>query len=634
MVHTKRTTETVQFSPSATFIHGPVGTGKSTVARLIDFCFGGRLEKTPAIQQEFISAELILELSKFACRFERAMTDNSALRVTWNDGHGDIGSVNAPFDDDGVRLLNADVYNLSDLIFYLCGVTPIKVRKRYRDPDSPLVRLSFRDLLWYCYLNQDHLDSSFFRLEDPFRGLKSRDAMRFFTGLHSDRLNQLEIDLVSTLDGQRSKREAVSHIRSLMARFQLGTELDLVDQTKKVQQELLEASARRDELDRTRSSETHAVDPLRMQLRQLTSEIADLEIALSDTDELIGQQESLRSELITAKIKATRTEQAGNILEGVDFGQCPKCGADISDIDGKSGVCRLCRNTPKSEEAVVSIGFEALRRDLNERIDELTDSIARRRATRERQQRSLSQANARKAALDRQLADELAKYDSAFVTSIRATDREVAMLQERLASLERLKELPEAVNRLEEEAGELQGQIDRLRSAVKEERARLQQADEHVQRIADRFLDILLYVGFPGVYNDDHVVLHPRNWRPMVVHGEQEWGFFDAGSGGKKTLFNVCYALAVHSVAAENNLPVPSFLIIDSPTKNISKDEDPKLVRALYDAIYQLASTLPIQFLLIDSDLVKPRIDLPEFSQRRMAGTSDAPSLISYYKGP
>ena len=79
---------------------------------------------------------------------------------------------------------------------------------------------------------------------------------------------------------------------------------------------------------------------------------------------LIVQGKSVQSDLITAKIKATRTEQAGNILEGVDFGQCPKCVADISDIDDQPGVCRLSRNIPKSEEAVVSLGLEALRRDL------------------------------------------------------------------------------------------------------------------------------------------------------------------------------------------------------------------------------------------------------------------------------
>ena len=42
---------------------------------------------------------------------------------------------------------------------------------------------------------------------------------------------------------------------------------------------------------------------------------------------------------------------------------------------------------------------------------------------------------------------------------------------------------------------------------------------------------------------------------PLFVHRDQEWSFWDSGSGGKKTLFNVCNALAVHAVALERDMP-------------------------------------------------------------------------------
>ncbi|MGH9957089.1 MAG: hypothetical protein ACREBC_08160, partial [Pyrinomonadaceae bacterium] len=138
-------------------------------------------------------------------------------------------------------MLDVEVYNLSDLVFHLCGVSPIKVRQRSRDPDSPLIRLSIRDIWWYCYLDQTHLDSSFFRLEDPYSGRKSQDAMRFFTGLHSERLSQLETELMRTIDEQRTKRAAVQQIRSFMTRFDLGSELDMVGQLQAAERELAEA---------------------------------------------------------------------------------------------------------------------------------------------------------------------------------------------------------------------------------------------------------------------------------------------------------------------------------------------------------------------------------------------------------
>src|SRR5258708_17428913 len=169
--------------------------------------------------------------------------------------------------------------------------------------------------------------------------------------------------------------------------------------------------------------------------------------------------------------------------------------------------------------------------------------------------------------------------------------------------------MPRAINALEEEAGALQGAIDRLRSAIDEERSRLRLAEENVAVIAARFKSIMLSVGFPGVVEADEVVIDTRSWRPVSLHGGQEWSFWDAGSGGKKTLFNVCYALAVHEAAHERGMPVPNVLVIDSPTKNISDDENPELVRALYREIYRLASTagdhVP-QGLLIDTDVCDP----------------------------
>jgi hypothetical protein len=635
-VRTKQTTEIVLFSPTVSFIHGPVGTGKSTVARLIDYCLGGSLERTPAIQQEFVSSELTATVGAFTVQFERGAHESRSVRASWSDGGSAMGSVSAPLDASPSPIYGDDVFNLSDLIFKLCGVQPIKVRRSKLDPDSPLVRLSFRDLLFYCYLEQDHLDSSFFRMEDPFKKLKSRDAMRFVTGVYSERMNELDAELFKAIDDQRTKRETVEQLRVFMQRFHLATEFDLQAQVNEVTEELRIALESRDEMERSRTSQTHAVEPLRDRLRQLSGTIDAARRAVADVSLRIEQNESLRSELVMAKVKANRSEQAGRLLQGVQFGQCPQCGSDVSGRASPQGECSLCGSPPRIESQTPSIQLEALRRDLNERIDDLTDSIARQKRECERQNRQLIAVIAQKRSLDEQLADELAQYDSAYVSSVRAADREVARLQERLVSLQRLQELPQALTELEEQAGRLQGRIDALRSALAEERGRLKEADARIKEIGDRFLDIMRAVGFPGVYGGDRVDLNSRNWLPVVSHGDQVWNFYDAGSGGKKTLFNVCYALAVHTIAAEHDLPLPTFLLIDSPTKNISEDENPELVKALYREIYALASRegRTLQFLLIDSDLIEPDPVVAEFLNRRMAGEPDAPCLISYYHGP
>ncbi len=637
VVRTRKTTEQVILSETVTFLYGPVGTGKSTVARLIDYCFGGELERTPAIQQEFVSVVLGAKLGEYECTFERGAEDTQAVRVTWTRGEDDFGSVNAPLTAGDATLLEAEVYNLSDLLFHLCGVEPIKVLKRSRDPDSQMIRLSFRDIWRYCYLDQTHLDSSFFRLEDPFRGRKSQDAMRFFTGLHSERFSQLQADLYRTVTEQNGARKAVIEIRRFMERFDLGSELQLTSQIESTERELRAVKERKQALETDRETNIHPTDELRGRLRELSEIVSDLQEAITTSQSSLAEQEALRAELITAKVKAGRAEQAGRILDGVDYSRCPQCGSDISGRPTVEEQCRLCGTPPTATEARPGIDTEAFRRELNDRIDQIADSINRRRRALERSERDLQIANNAKRQLDSQLQDELRRYDSAFIESVREVERKIATLEERLRSLVQIQEMPRAISELEGQAGASQGRIDQLRSAIEDERRRLRIGDENARAIAEKFKTVMLEVGFPGVSDKDDVVLEPRNWKPMIVHSEQEWGFWDTGSGGKKTLFNVCYALAVHEVARERGMPVPNILIIDSPTKNISDDENPELVNSLYREIYRFAADrngISTQFLLIDSDLIEPEAELAGFSQRRMASEPDAPSLISYYVGP
>lgn len=360
LVRTRRTAEEIQFSESVTFLYGPVGTGKSTVARLVDYCFGGELERTPAIQREFIAVVLGAQLGAYDCTFERGAEDTQAVRVTWSRGEDDFGSVNAPLLAGESRLLDAEVYNLSDLLFYLCDVEPIRVLKRSRDPESPMIRLSFRDVWWYCYLDQTHLDSSFFRLEDPFRGRKSQDAMRFFTGLHSERLSQLQAELYRTVTEQHGAREAVAQIRRFMARFDLGSELEVSGQIEARERELEAARAMKIDLEADRQISIHPTDSLRGKLRELSREVFDLREAISASEDTIAEQEALRAELVSAKVKAGRAVQAVRILDGVEYSSCPQCGSDISSRHPTIEECRLCGTATTSTNTRGSVDAETV----------------------------------------------------------------------------------------------------------------------------------------------------------------------------------------------------------------------------------------------------------------------------------
>jgi hypothetical protein len=144
-----------------------------------------------------------------------------------------------------------------------------------------------------------------------------------------------------------------------------------------------------------------------------------------------------------------------------------------------------------------------------------------------------------------------------------------------------------------------------------------------------------LEVAVPGVNDDDNVQINLRTWIPWISPKDGDsYNFWNAGSGGKKTLLNVCYALAVHKVAADYGLPLPTFLMIDTPMKNIGEDVNKNIFHAFYTYLYKLAagSLSGTQFIIVDKEYFPPPENLElEITSKFMS--PDNP-LISYYRGP
>ncbi|MER9412360.1 ATP-binding protein [Mesorhizobium sp. M0589] len=192
----RRADDQINFS-KLSYFWGQMGAGKSSIARLIDYCLGGTIQLSPALQSEFVSATLTLELERATLSIERAR-DAADVFASWEDDQGRYSIVIPSRVAAGEVIPETGVESLSDLIFWLSEINPPRVRKSKTKADSKIVRLSLRDLLWYCYLDQDHIDSSFFYLEESaefYMRLKSRDVIRYIIGYHDERVADLEAEL-------------------------------------------------------------------------------------------------------------------------------------------------------------------------------------------------------------------------------------------------------------------------------------------------------------------------------------------------------------------------------------------------------------------------------------------------------
>lgn len=122
----KQSEEVIDFADTSYF-YGKMGAGKTSIARLIDYCFGGDFEYSPALQQEFVSVTLILSVNDNKLTLLRPR-DASSVIASYSIDKENYKLV-VPIDAGEEVIPNSGIENLSDFIFYLSGMTPPKVRK-------------------------------------------------------------------------------------------------------------------------------------------------------------------------------------------------------------------------------------------------------------------------------------------------------------------------------------------------------------------------------------------------------------------------------------------------------------------------------------------------------------------------
>src|SRR5579864_3204512 len=89
--------EIIEFSPQVTFFHGKMSAGKSTIARLIDYCLGSKdIERTTAITKELVSVEMAAQVENYSVTFERTAVPTGTVQVSWKGENDDEFSVLAP----------------------------------------------------------------------------------------------------------------------------------------------------------------------------------------------------------------------------------------------------------------------------------------------------------------------------------------------------------------------------------------------------------------------------------------------------------------------------------------------------------------------------------------------------------
>ena len=641
IVSCKKSKEVIPFT-DFTYFYGKMGAGKSSIVRMVDFCLGGELEMTPALQSELVSVGLALKIGTSLVRLERS-PDSGSVRASWTKGSDKIELlVSARIATDN-SVFGKDIYVLSDLLFYLADKTPPKVRRSKLDDESPLQRLSFRDLFWYCYLDQDSLDSSFFNLElhaHPFKKLKSLDVLRLMIGFHQAEVSSLQVRLQEIRFEKDRAEGARLAMRDALDETQVGTPLKIAARREELAREVLAMDQQLAQIRAQGASlRSHALNEAQAKARALSAELDSIKAAGAEARVAIEKDREHRNEMEFLSVRFKRAMTASAVLRDVQFSSCPKCTQKLPVR--AEGDCAVCGQHEPAAPEPTSISVAAVDADTTNRIRELDDMIARQ--THAAKQLDLARFNLadEKARLDSEITLLSENYDSSYLSNALELERHRAALSQEILNLNRFEQFLTRLASLEKQVNALVAEEAVVRKRLRETQANAERDTTNLTRLRELFLDSLIRAKIPGFGRTDVVDMKPPHFLPEI-HGISSGdlantSFTTLGSGGKKTLFKCCFAVAIHRLAAENGALLPTLLIIDSPMKNISERENIEQFNGFYNMLYELSQTelKGTQFVIVDKEGQSPGEKYSrQFMERYMAPNDpDHPGLISYYTG-
>jgi len=624
------------------YFYGQMGAGKSSIARLVDYCLGGDLDEfTPALQHEFVAANLLLNIEGTDLSLYRERESNQ-VRARWDREDGAYDVVIPARSASGERIPGTGVEVVSDLVFFLAGMEIPRVRRSKLRRESENVRLSLRDMLWYCYLDQDSMDSSFFYLDpdaDRFKKLKSQDVIRLLIGFHQDRV----IDLEEQLNALRSRRSELQlgaeALQSALSSTNAGSEEQIQERVDRLHEDALrlgeEIGRVRDQGAQTRE---HSVERLRNQARCLADEMQAIEQATGDVSKIISEDQRHLNELITLNLKFRRTLSARAVLEGVEFIACPRCAQHLPNRADDS--CTVCGQLQMGEIGD-DIDDEVIEQDISARKVELADSIKRHGVQMSNLRYRGDELSKKKHEIDMLLNQAMSQYDSAYLSSALDLERQKAAVEQEIRQVSEYRQLLAQASEMMKTAAELRAEEERVFEELKGARKEAERDTSNLKRLQELFLDSLIRAKIPGFSEADMVSLKSPDFYPAVINPDigdavvTQFGML--GSGGKKTLFKCCFAVAVHRLASEVGGMLPSLMVVDSPMKNISERENREQFEGFHRMLYELAvgELSNTQFVLVDKELceVPPDIDLDLRKRYMTPGDSDNPPLVSYYRG-
>jgi rubrerythrin len=573
----------VIFKNSLNIIAGEISTGKSSILELIDYCFGKKdspqypelLKKGTAVLLEITvnSEVLTIQRQLFSPRLKE-IVHFSAISDLRND-HNTVEL--SPFQKTNEE-------SISSFILSKIGLQEIRLKEAPTKDMSDVDLLSFRDVLWLCYLRHDRVGGIDLLFEKtPMKQHKLVQVVDVLFNLHSE----ITVALGKELSFIEKELQDKQRNEKTLLRFAESQEIPTLEELEKQKKNLLEESitkkSRLEETDRIISGSAEFAKDSQEKVLNLQKELQEIRTKTRNDAKTLQRVVPLRAQYYEDISKLEFLNQAKEIVNPISLVLCPVC---LSSLDTKENVnlCPLCRKQLHQNSPDISVNVSKEIGTIKRKLGEIDIYIQYLEKEIESDLKNDKDMSEKLVVAGTELDNTLKNFVSPYLSEREDIVGIISANHNEIKHVDGFVKLRTDIQIISEEIIRLKLRQNQIETFLDQERGKALIRTELISALSSTFGEQLKIVNFPKLSDariDEKLVPYVRGLRYNLL-----------SSDGAINLISICWLTTIFTQSVLRAMHHPGFLIIDSVQSGIgmgkqakqveTEFQDQKIVEGLY----------------------------------------------------
>lgn len=600
----------VEFKKGLNIIAGPITTGKSSIFHIIDYCFGKKIHPKYIEIRKVSVALLEISIDEEVFTIERQLfAENKKITIHY-----------VMIDDLDKVHRKIEVYpsqkkaleSISSFILKKLNLWGIQLKESLSKSASGVDIMSFRDIMWFCYLNQNRIDDDkhFLYENERYKNIKFKQVFKILFNIQDDKEASLAYQLKEKIREKNETKNKIDVLYEFLKSSHVSKKEDLDEMIKVLKLKLDKANKKYLSLTKEHQELISFSDEIRIELKDLERKIKQEKNKLRENNVLKEKMMTLLGQYeediwgIEALIEAKRLIDPLNII------RCPVCLELIGDAPNKDS-CKLCKNIlPKLETSQFenpTTELSRLKKKYNEIltvIEDLEGEISEFEHNIKIDEKDFSNKSIELENRINSLISPITMLREQSYSTIQEIKIEIKNVEEKLSYYEILEGYQKEFGKVNKQIEELDKNIKMLKKKI------IKPYEEILKDFSNCFYETLLKLKFPKL--DENVKIE-NDLTPYV----RDTSYQSLGSLGATVIITQAWYIALFKILASYDSTHPKFFLVDSPQSNIglnTKEEDYKdeeIVKGIYNEYRKLIENNFLEQLIIVDNI--PPLEYKEF---------------------